>query len=100
MANTFQSGTLYVDSTGQVFTGAIKISYVVFRANAANDELILRDGTAGTAPIKLSIQIDTAKRTQTFDFSRNPIVFQTGVYCSAVTASAVATLQTTTQGAT
>ncbi len=100
MANTFQSGTLYIDSTGQLFTGAIKVSYIVFRANANHDELVLRDGTANTAPIKASVQIDVAKRTAIFDFSRNPIVFQTGIHCSAITSGAVATLQTTSQGAT
>lgn len=100
MANTFQSGTLYIDSTGQVFTGTIKISYIMFRASGANDEIVLRDGTSGTAGIKISLQSHVANDTELFDFSRNPIIFQTGVYCSVLTSGAVATLQTTTQGAT
>ena len=100
MANTFRSGTIYVDTaSAQLYTGPIKVTYITFTTDNANDSFILRDGTSGSDPIKISAKHATADDSKLLDFSRNPIIFQTGIYCSALSTGAVIMIQTTTQGA-
>jgi hypothetical protein len=92
MANITQSSSIYIDSTGVAFTGRTKVAYIIFTPNAANDEITLRDGDGGGDPIKIHLHAATAKDSKVFDFSRRPMIFQDGIYVSALTASAKATL--------
>jgi hypothetical protein len=99
MANVRASNTIYVDATGTCSASekGIKVAYVVFTPDAANDQLILRDKDA-TGNKKLNIRGATAKETLFFDFSYAPIHFANGIYIDTLTAGAVATLVTTTSG--
>ena len=101
MANAFFSGTIYLDTTNSAGTAAtnVKVAYIVFRAAASNDALVLCDGTSNTDPIKFSATQPTAKATQVFDFSRRPLQFKNGVFVKTLTSGAEATLYTTTEGA-
>lgn len=93
MANNVQSGTIYIDTnSAQVYTKKAKVAYVIYTSSAAGDNLILRDGDAGTDPIKLNIKNPTNTNTMVLDFSRKPILFQDGIYVSALSASSIATL--------
>jgi hypothetical protein len=99
MANNEFSGTLYCDSTGQLTSKKnIKVAYILYTSSAAADSITLRDGTAGSDPIKLKVQNILATDTKVVDLSNKPIVFQNGVYCSAISASSVATLILTQAG--
>jgi hypothetical protein len=101
VANTFFSGTVYIDSTGAVssLTG-LKVAYVVFVPGTNNDSVTLRDGDGAGDPMKLKMDASTAHDTVQLDFSRKPILFKDGIYCSAISAGAVCFLYTTSEGAT
>jgi hypothetical protein len=98
VANSYYSGTVYVDTSGAVVSNAAKVAYITFRGAAADDAIVIRDGDGNTDPIKFSAILKDAKTTQVFDYSANPIVFKDGIYVT-ITSGAVATIQTTTQGA-
>lgn len=90
MANAQAANTLYIDSTGAVSTTTnIKVAYVIFTPANAADAIVLRETNGGT--IKLSLKSST-NTTQIFSTDIKPIVFSQGIYCSALTAGAVATL--------
>jgi hypothetical protein len=94
MANVQNSNSFYVDSTGLLSDKPnIRVSGIIFTPNAANDAITLIDGTGGST--KLKIQGATAKNTVLIDFHMAPIVFPNGIFVSAITASAVATIITT-----
>ncbi len=98
MANTYFSGTVYIDTAAAAATTVpVKVAYIVFRAAAANDAFKLTDGSGGA--IKFTATMVAAKDTQIFDFSRRPIVFNASVYCSVLTSGAEVTLYTTTESA-
>lgn len=100
MANTFRSGTIYVDTaSAQLYTGPIKVTYITFTTANSNDAFTINDGTSGSDPIKLNVKQHQADTTVIYDYSRNPIIFQTGIYCSALSTGAIIMIQTTTQGA-
>ena len=92
MANVLQSNSVYVDSTGALTTKKTKVAYIIFTPDAANDAITLRDGDGAGDPLKLTLKGATAKQSTLFDFSNKPLLFQDGIYCSAITASATATL--------
>lgn len=100
MANTFFSGTVFVDTVGAVssLTG-LKVAYVLFTPNANNDSVTIRDGDSSGDPIKFQFLASADHQTMLFDFSRNPILFKDGIYCSALSSGAVIMLYTTSAGA-
>ncbi len=91
--------TVYVDTTGATGCPAgTKLAYVTFTPDAANDQLVLKDGsTSGT--IKFSAKGAVAKDTVVFDFSFSPIFFPNGIYVATLSSSGVAVLVTTGSGA-
>lgn len=98
MANTFYSGTIFIDSTGALTARRVKIAYIVFSSANTNDVLEIRDGDGAGDPIKFHCHAPTGNSTQYFDFSNVPILFQDGVYCSVISTGAQATLYTTNEG--
>lgn len=93
MANTVQSGTIYIDTnSAQVYTKKAKVAYIIYTSSSAGDALTLRDGDAGTDPLKITIKNPTATNTMVIDLSRKPMLFQDGIYVSALSASSTATL--------
>ena len=100
MANSFFSGTVYIDTTSSQATTAtkVKIAYAVFTPTAVNDSVVLADGTSSTNT-KLKLQSATAKQSQMFDFSRRPILFKGGIFCSSISTGAVLVLYTTNEAA-
>ena len=96
MANTFNGGTIYIDATGASGAEKVKVTYVVFTPDAANDELKITDGNGGA--VKFRCRAGTAKNSIMFDFSRRPIVFNSSVYVATLTSSATAMVYTTTAG--
>lgn len=55
MANATQGNTIFVDTTGTVYTGIAEIAEVVLTAAAAAATLVLRDATGGVGTEKLSL---------------------------------------------
>jgi hypothetical protein len=98
MANVSQSGTIYVNATGLLYTGRVKVAYILFTPATTGDLIELQDGTAGSSPIKCKIYGATATDTKLIDLSANPLVFNSGIYCNTLTAGATATLVLTTKG--
>ncbi len=99
MAIDRNGNTVYVSSTGA--TGCpdgTKVAYITFTPDASGDQLVLKDGdTSGV--IKFSAKGATAKDTVLFDFSYSPLFFPNGIYVATLTASAVAVIVTTGNGA-
>lgn len=92
MANATSGNKIFVDSTGNVSDQVTtKITYILFTPNAAADVLILREAPDG--PDCLRIKRATAD-SAVYDFSRKPLVFNTGVYVQQISNGAVATLVT------
>ena len=97
MANSRSGNIFYVDTTGELTTdSSVKVIGILFTTNAANDALILRESVNGTN--KLSIKHVTANDTKFIDLSTTPILFARGIYVNTLTASAVATIITSTGG--
>lgn len=96
MANAVTTGKIYIDSTGAVTTNTIKIAYILFTPDAANDQLILRESQNGSNC--LSVRAAVAKNTMILDFSRKPLVFTNGLYVQTLTSGATATVVTTKSG--
>lgn len=97
MANAFQSGSIYIDTTGSLTTKPVKVAYILYTPDTANDTIVFRDGSTGSDPIKLSLRHLNAKDTEVFDFSRRPLVFANGVYVTVPT-NGTATLILTSEG--
>ena len=97
MANSFYSGTMYIDSTGSLTTQQVKVAYALFIPSANNDSVTLLDGNGGS--VKLIAEHNAAHEMQRLDFSRKPVLFKNGVYCSAISSGAKLLLYTTTEGA-
>ena len=99
MANSYNSGSMFIDATGAITTQRVRVVYVVLTTVNAGDVITLRDGDGAGDPVKLYLKGVTAASSIQFDFSNAPIVFQDGVYCSEVTSGASAMLITTSEGA-
>jgi len=97
MANVYQSGSIYVDSTGSLISKRCKVAYIIFTADSNNHNIILRDGTTSGAPLKLKVQSASGKSTTYLDFSKHPIVFNSGIYAT-IDSNATATLVLTSEG--
>lgn len=100
MANTRNGNSIYVTETG-LSTGSnetnVKVVYILFTPDLANDQMILKERDTN-GDIKLNLRGATAKTTMFFDFSAAPITFKAGIFISTLTASATATLITSTAG--
>lgn len=96
MANAVTGNKIYVDSTGELTTTRTKVAYILFTPDDANDEMILKETASGATCLHL--RGSTAKQTVQYDFTDVPLVFQQGIYVSALTSNAKATLITTSGG--
>lgn len=96
MANNRVGNKILIDSTGSVVEGPIKVTYILFTASSANDELLIRESADG--PDCLYIRAATAKDTKYFNFSRAPMFFPNGIYIQTITSGAKAVLVTATGG--
>ena len=98
MAITYQSGSIYATSTGQLVTGRVKVAYIMFCPHSNGDEVVLRDGTSGSDPIKFDIHGSGSYATVFLDFSNKPVVFADGIYCSVLSANCHLTIVLTNEG--
>lgn len=94
MANARIANKILIDSTGVIVEGPIKVAYVLFTANTANDEILIRETASGADCFH--VRAATAKDTKYFDFSRAPLVFSNGIYVQTLTSGAKAVMITTT----
>lgn len=96
MANTTSSNMIFIDSTGTVTDSPVKIAYILFTPNTANDELLLRMTSSGSNCFYA--REATAKKTITYDFSRKPLVFVNGLHVETLTSGAKVVIVTTKAG--
>jgi hypothetical protein len=90
VANVRSGNSAYVDTTGSITTDKnTKVVRILFTPDAANDELLLKDGTAGSS--KIYLRLATAKKTEVFDLG-DGINFPNEIYVSTLTAGAKAVL--------
>lgn len=80
--NTRAGNKVYVGETGLVTDQRVMICSILFTPQAANDSMTLRETADG--PDLLFIRGATAKNTVQFDFSQKPLVFNNGIYVSAI----------------
>ncbi len=98
MGNVRSANSIYVDAAGDaVIDQNVKLVYIVFTANGAGDELILRDGSSSGA-LKMAIKNDVADSTNMYEFDVVPVVFTNGIYVDTISSGATATLVTTAKG--
>lgn len=98
MANSFTNGRIVLDTSSEqviATTRDVKISYILFTPDAANDQIIVRESSGG--PILFKLSASTAKEDLLLDFSADPILAR-GIYVDTVSSNAVAILYTTTKG--
>lgn len=101
MANVIQSGSAYVDSTGLLYSGRIKVSHIVLTTVGTAEVLRLTDsGTVGSPGTLYKIKLTGPAATSSyhFDFSGSPILFNSGIYCETITAGLVVTIVATSAG--
>lgn len=96
MANARTGNKIFIDSTGSITDSSVKIAYIIFTPNSANDEFLLQETSSGASC--LYFRAATAKDTKVYDFSRKPVVFNNGVYVQTLTLGAKAMIITTTTG--
>lgn len=92
MAITYQSGSVYADATGQLVLGRVKATHIIFAGVNSNDAFTIRDGDGAGDPIKLHAHVPSNYATLHLDFSTSPMVFQDGIYLSALSASCTITI--------
>ena len=84
MANTMNSNTIYVDSTGDISdTAGILIDDIVLTATSANATVTIRDQASGN-PVKLEIRLSTNGETTNLELKR-PIHIPTGLNIGTIT---------------
>lgn len=99
MANAYQSGSIFVDTTGTLTTKPVKVAYILYTPDAANDQIAVYDGSSASDPVKLKIKHVTAKDTKVLDFSSRPLYFANGIHV-VVPTSGTATFILTSEGGT
>lgn len=87
---------IFIDSTGEVTTSQVKVAYILFTPNSANDELTLRETASGADCFYLRGAV--AKQTTIFRLGEAPAVFVNGLYVQTLTSGAKAVLVTTSTG--
>jgi hypothetical protein len=95
---SYTSGSIYTDQTGLLFTGRCKVAMSLFNNNGIATSVTLHDGTGGGDPIKVILKGDSNKGTHDIAYSPAYLVFNTGIYCSAISASCALTLILTSAG--
>lgn len=98
MANSYNKGRIVLDTaTSQVVATnrRVKIAYILFVSNSANDQAIIRESSSG--PIVFKLSDPTGKDQQLLDFSENPVVMD-GVYIDSLSSNCVIILYTTSEG--
>lgn len=92
MANARIANTIYIDTAGEQILDLtnVKVAYIVFTTDSMADSLELKE-TASTG-VKLLLKGALADNSYYFDFSANNILFSQGVYVSAISAGAKATI--------
>lgn len=98
MANTFQSGTIYIDADGSLTTKPCKVAYILFTPNSNGDAIRLYDHASTTSNQKMIIKGATGTNSTLYDFSAKPITFTNGIYVD-LDANCTATLVLTSEGA-
>lgn len=94
VANNRSANKILIDATGVAVEGIVKVAYILFTPNSANDEILIRDTASGDDSFYLRAAV--AKDTKYFDFSRAPLVFANGIYIQTLTSGAKAVIVTTT----
>jgi hypothetical protein len=97
LSNVRNSNSIYLDTTGSLNTDPIKIAYIIFTPDSANDQLILKSFD-NSGNIKFNVRGATAKDSMTFDFSASPLHFPQGIYVSTLSSNATAVIITTSSG--
>jgi len=94
MANSQIGPNIYIDTASeQVTVGSTKVSYIFFTPSAIGDLITLSSSSGGTSI--LTVQSAVAEETKLLDVSFRPLVFPNGIYISALSSGAVATIVTT-----
>lgn len=96
MANAIRGNKILIDATGVITTDRIKVAYALFTPSTANDSVTLKE-TSTDSDI-LILQSATAKTTLQFRFEQVPILFNNGIYVSAISSGAKLVLITTGAG--
>jgi hypothetical protein len=96
MANARIANKILIDSTGIVVETAVKVAYILFTPNTANDEILIRETASGEDCFYLRGAV--AKQTNIYRFETCPIVFSNGIYVQTLTSGAKAVLITTQTG--
>lgn len=97
MANSFNSGSAHVDTTGIGVAKACKVAYILFTPSSANGSIVIYDHASATTNYKTLLAGATANNTLIFDLSAKPMNFVNGIYVTVT--NAVATLILTSEGA-
>lgn len=95
--NVRTGNKIFIDSTGvAVATGPVKVAYILFTPNAANDELLLRETSGGADCFYL--RGATGKQTNIYRMAEIPLVFSNGIFVQTLTSGAKVVLVTTATG--
>jgi len=95
VANISNANTVYIDATGDIAeTANARLMYVILTATGASGRIVLENQGGDT---KADLRIVTSGDSITFDFTKAPIVFPTGINIDTLS-NAVATLVIRAQG--
>lgn len=94
--NSRVGNKIFIDSTGAIITGSVKVAYVLFTPDSAEDELVLRETASGADCFY--IRGATAKQTALYRMPEVPLTFTNGIYVQTLTAGAKVVLVTTSTG--
>lgn len=101
MANVNSAGTYHIDTASSlIYTGRIKVSYIIITSDSAPAEAQLYDGTSGSDTLKLTLKNGSNYDSKIIDLSAGPIIFQNGIFVGTMAAGSKIMLITTTAGAT
>jgi hypothetical protein len=91
MANVRSANTYYIDTAavnagestaGNLTSKNIRVLYVIITSTAAAASCILKD--VSTDIFKAEFRVDTAHKTEYYDFNDHPMVFPNGIYPQTV----------------
>ncbi len=83
MANVRSGNSHYVDATGVLASGNVKVIGVVVTATNTNAVVAIADSAGTTA--KLNLRVATSGTTEFFNFADTPILFPNGVNVTTLT---------------
>ncbi len=83
MANQRLGNIIYIDATGSISTDRnTRVIGIILTTAGAGDEVILTEASGG-AP-KLALKHATDEDSNHIDLNNSPVIFGTGIYCSAI----------------